>query len=219
MGIDMTQEEAHAAVAKFRETYPEIPQLWYALDKAAARCVQTGEPQRVNEFLRFERRAPYLLLWLPSGRPIFYFKPALGKFWFAKHPKRGTIKPLGQDEARAKAAKEKGWEVYDKTNLVYSGKPANRPGWVRLPTRGAKLVENLTQAIARDVLKEGMLRAEADGFKLSLHAHDELVAVHPQDDTYHTPERLRELMAAPLDWAPGLKLDAAGFTSVYYRKD
>jgi len=36
MGIDMTQEEAHAAVAKFRETYPEIPQLWYALDKAAA---------------------------------------------------------------------------------------------------------------------------------------------------------------------------------------
>ena len=219
MGIELTREEARLSVTKFREAYPEIPELWYAIDAAAARCVRTGATVEVNEFLRFERREPYLMLRLPSGRYIFYAQPALGTFWFAKHPVRGTIKPLGQDEKRAKRAEEKGWKTYSRVNLIYSGKPQNKPGWVRLPTRGAKVVENLVQSIARDVLKEGMLAAAADGFDLRMTAHDEIVCLQRVTDKVHTWQRLAGIMSRPLPWAPGLLLGAAGWAAPFYKKD
>jgi DNA polymerase len=219
MGINLSRDLSHQAVKLFRDTYPEIPELWYALEKAARQCMETGKPAKAGEWLTFERRAPYLMLRLPSGRYIYYFQPKMVKLWFAKHPRTGQMKPLGQDEARAENAKAKGWEVYSKINLSYMGKPQNKPGWVRLPTHGGKLVENAVQSVARDVLKEGMLSAADDGFIINLHVYDEIGTLHPKSDTYHTVERLCEIMSRPIPWAPGLLLGAAGWAGPYYKKD
>ena len=217
--VEMTQEQAHDAVKVWRETYAEVPAFWRALEDAGKRCIRTGETQEVNEFLRFERRPPYLLLRLPSGRCIFYLQPKIVRLWFAKHPAKKTIRALGQDERRAEAAKAKGWDVYDKMNISYMGKPQNKPGWVRLPTHAGKITENAAQAIARDVLKEGMLAAAAEGFDCRLHVYDEIACVQRKTDKTHTVERLAEIMSRPLPWAPGLLLGAAGWAGPFYKKD
>ena len=219
MGVDLTQEQSEQNVKVFRAIYPEIPVLWYDFESAAAKCMRTSQPVNVGPFLRFERRAPYLMLRLPSGRFIYYFQPKMVELWFAKHPTKGHIKNLGQDAARAERAKEKGWKVWSKVNLSYMGKPQNKPGWVRLPTHGGKLTENAVQAVARDILKEGMLRADEDGFNIVGHVYDEIITCHTKTDTYHTVKRLADLMTQPIDWAPGLLLGAAGWSGSFYKKD
>lgn len=220
MGIALTREESHRAVRTLRTSYREIPALWYALEEAVVACLQTNEPQTVNDLITFERRKPYLAIRLPSGRRMYYHQPRLQTMWFAKDPETGTVDALGgEGEATAEERRREGWTVYSKLSLTYMGRVQNGSGWYRLPTHGGKLVENIVQAAARDVLKVGLLRADADGFDIVGHVHDEIITQAPIGDTYHTVERLRELMSAPIDWAPGLPLGAAGWSGPVYRKD
>jgi DNA polymerase len=90
--------------------------------------------------------------------------------------------------------------------------------WSRIGTYGGKLVENVTQAAARDVLADGMVAAEAAGYLVVQHTHDELVSETPDTGDY-TAEGLAHLMCTNSPWADGLPLAAAGFETYRYRKD
>jgi DNA polymerase len=90
--------------------------------------------------------------------------------------------------------------------------------WDRLPTYGGKLIENATQAAARDVLALGMLAADAAGYEIVLSVHDEIIAETPDTDAYNV-DQLAAIMATPPAWADGLPLAAAGFEAARYRKD
>jgi DNA polymerase len=89
----------------------------------------------------------------------------------------------------------------------------------RIQSHGGKFIENFVQAIARDILREGLLAAADDGFNIVLHVHDEIVSEEDEDDNYHTVDRLRDKMAAEIDYYPGLPMDAAGYEGTVYRKD
>ena len=90
--------------------------------------------------------------------------------------------------------------------------------WTRLSTYGGKLAENVTQAVARDVLAEGMTAADAGGYEIVLSVHDELLT--EADDTPDAnAECLAYLMTRNPSWAEGLPLAAAGFETDRYRKD
>lgn len=220
MGIDLTREQSHRAVRVLRTGYPEVPQTWYALEEAVAACMATGEPQTVNGLIRFERRKPYLAMRMPSGRRIYYHQPRMKTMWFAKDPETGAIDALGGDgEATAEERRKEGWTVYSKLSLTYMGRRQGSNVWGRIATHGGRTIEQCTQGFARDVLKAGMLRARDAEFDMVLHVYDEIGAEEDEDDTYHTVERLRELMSAPIDWAPGLPLGAAGWSGPVYRKD
>jgi DNA polymerase len=84
-----------------------------------------------------------------------------------------------------------------------------------LSTYGGKLTENIVQAISRDCLANAMVKLDAAGFEIVMHVHDEVVAEVEGD---HLEEML-ELMREPIPWAPGLPLEAAGFTTDFYMKD
>jgi DNA polymerase len=90
--------------------------------------------------------------------------------------------------------------------------------WMTVDTHGSKLVENIVQAIARDVLVHGMLAAHRAGFQLVGHVHDELIAEVPHESPL-TLEQFRAAMIEVPSWAAGLSLDAAGFESEFYKKD
>lgn len=83
-------------------------------------------------------------------------------------------------------------------------------------TFAGRIAENLTQAVARDVLAHGMALAEASGFDVVGHVHDELLteAAAPRDES-----GLAACMADPPRWARDLPLAAAGFVGDRYRKD
>lgn len=91
------------------------------------------------------------------------------------------------------------------------------PGWFRAKLYGGFLAENITQAVARDILAETLLAAEAEGYEIILHVHDEPVAEVDADSGLDV-EGLCEIMERELPWAEGLPLKADGFTDTRYKK-
>lgn len=83
-------------------------------------------------------------------------------------------------------------------------------------TWGGKLVENIVQAIARDCLAQAMLRLRDAGYEIVAHVHDEVIIEAPLDAEV---EDVCRIMGEPLEWAPGLILNADGYETKYYKKD
>jgi DNA polymerase len=107
---------------------------------------------------------------------------------------------------------------YGRTALHYDGMNQVTRKWEDTETYGGKLVENIIQAIARDCLAVSMLRLHEGGYKIVGHVHDEIILEVP-DANNNALRSVCDIMALPIDWAPGLPLRADGFESDYYRKD
>jgi hypothetical protein len=93
-----------------------------------------------------------------------------------------------------------------------------RKGFAMSRTHAGRVVENITQATARDVLAANLARVEAAGYKIVLSVHDELITETPDTPDY-TAEKLAAMMATPPTWAADLPLAAAGFEAYRYKKD
>jgi len=102
--------------------------------------------------------------------------------------------------------------------LVYEGINQYTRKWELLETYYGKLVENIVQAVARDVFMTGMRKAEEAGYSVVLRVHDELVCEVPDDPSF-THEALAGMMGANPSWSVGLPLAAAGFEAHRYRKE
>lgn len=146
-----------------------------------------GCPSTLDHGIRFECEADYLFITLPSGRRLAYYKPEL--------------RPEPQ---------------FDKMGLTYLGVGMNKQ-FGRQKSYGGKLVENITQATARDCLRDAMTALEAAGYRIVFHVHDEVIADMPEGTG--SLAEMQEIMGRPLPWAPGLPLRAAGFEASFYMKD
>ena len=109
-------------------------------------------------------------------------------------------------------------QVDDKGQITYMGVDQYTRRWKRIKTYGGKLIENCTQAFARDVLASSMPAIEAEGYEIVLTVHDEIITEVPDDERYSADE-LGQMMATAPAWAPGIPLAAAGFEATRYRKD
>jgi len=99
-------------------------------------------------------------------------------------------------------------------SIVYQGIVVGNK-WDKIESYGGKFVENIVQAIARDILAEAMMRLEKKGFNIVMHIHDEVVI----ESDSSSIEEVNQIMSAVPKWAPGLILDADGFESEFYKKD
>ena len=105
---------------------------------------------------------------------------------------------------------------YGKEGISYWGVGENKK-WMRIETYGPKLVENIVQATARDILVEGMLRIDKAGLDIVGHIHDEVIVEAPYGVS--SVEEINGFLATVPEWAEGLPLAAAGFESPFYKKD
>ena len=105
---------------------------------------------------------------------------------------------------------------FGREGLTYEGVGESKK-WIRLETYGPKLVENIVQATSRDILAEAMLRLEQSGFDIVCHVHDEVVLEVPEGVS--SVEEINGYLATNPAWAAGLPLNAAGFESLFYKKD
>lgn len=106
---------------------------------------------------------------------------------------------------------------FGRMSLTYEGVGQNHK-WSRQETYSGRLVENATQAIARDILAEAMARMEDYGLSIVGHVHDEVIIEAPIGK--YTVDEVCKLMAIKPDWCEGLPLSAAGYLAPsYYFKD
>jgi DNA polymerase len=191
----------------WRDAHPNVVALWRDLD-ASVRAAIAG-PGRTIECgpLKVRRDGAWLRIVLPSGRAICYPSPAL----------------VPEKKARKLQEWEAGEEVLEdeptgRTVITYMGINQYSRKWERLSTYGGKLVENVTQAVARDVMAANMPAVEDAMYEMVLSVHDELLTEAPDHENWNC-EHLAAIMATVPEWAPGLPLAAAGFEAFRYRKD
>ena len=188
-GIKVHEGLAKTAINTYRQTYHHVRQLWYDQEKAAHTAVRTGNRVECGKTIWF-MQDDFLKCKLPSGRCLHYYKPEL-------------------------KMKQNDWgESIELSYLAEKMGKAFRNG-----TYGGKLVENITQAVARDLMADAMLRIEDEGFNIVLSVHDELVAEVPQQTALQNPlERFCNLMAATPNWAKDCPVAAEGWEGINYKK-
>lgn len=188
--MGMTEEEMVNTVDLWREASPRVCALWRALERAAIRCVAHKTPQ-VSAIggIRFEMECGVLWMTLPSGRRIAYYGAEYGPSRFHR----------------------------DRRALSYMGVDQKTKRWGRVETWGGKLAENVTQATARDCLRDTMLALEDAGYDIRAHVHDEVIISEPRDG--RTVEDVSAIMGRELPWASGLPLRGDGYACDFYMKD
>lgn len=105
--------------------------------------------------------------------------------------------------------KTKEGEIIPMEGLRFSGTNG------RMSTYGGRLAENVTQAIARDLLTDFMVRLDQEGHRLVGHVHDEVIIESGEETSV---AEIEQLMSEPPQWAKGLPLGAEGFRTHRYRK-
>ena len=106
---------------------------------------------------------------------------------------------------------------FGRMSLSYMGVDAANK-WSRIATYGPKLVENATQAIARDILCEAMRRMEGHGLNIVAHVHDEVIIEAPKDQ--YTVDEVCSIMNQRPSWGRDIPLSSAGYKGAdYYFKD
>ena len=105
---------------------------------------------------------------------------------------------------------------FDREGITYEGIGEGKR-WSRIDTYGPKLVENIVQGTARDLLAEAMVNVTKAGYEIVMHCHDEIIAEVPKE--FGSLKEMCDIMAVAPDWASGLPLRADGFECDYYKKD
>jgi len=99
--------------------------------------------------------------------------------------------------------------------VTYEGVGATKK-WERIESYGPKLVENVTQGTARDLLAEAMLRLDAAGYRIVMHVHDEVVVEAPESTSLG---EICTIMGQTPVWANHLILRADGYSCDFYQKN
>lgn len=107
-------------------------------------------------------------------------------------------------------------DTYKGQSISYERMNQTTKKWESASTWGGKLVENIVQAIARDILCVVMLKAEERGHKIVFHVHDEIIVDSPDPNAL---KDIEAIFSEPIPWAPGLPLKGAGYSTPYYMKD
>ena len=188
----LTEDELPDIVDRWRRSNPAIVNFWYQVEAAALAAVQEGRSSTVG-CVTISRECDtgngldFMTIKLPSGRKLYYASPHMGVNRFGKP----SICYLGQNQTTKK--------------------------WAPLETYGGKLVENITQAVARDCLFYSIEQLTAAGYRIVFDIHDEVVIEAPAG--LADLDRVVEIMSQPIPWAPGLPLNADGWVDGYFKKD
>lgn len=189
-GITITEEFAKEVVDAYRTKFWRVKAMWALQEQAAIRAVETRKTAFCGHVKWFVS-GRFLYCQLPSGRRLAYPYPQI----------QAKTLPWGTTVA----------------SLTFMGVDSYSHKWKRLTTYGGMIVENIVQAVARDLMAEAMLRAHDHGtYDVILSVHDELVS--EADEDAGDVKEFETLMAASPKWASGCPVEAAGWRGFRYRK-
>ncbi len=192
-GIFIELEFAQQIVDTYREKFWRVKKMWWDQEKAA--IAATKNPGRTFRCGKVFWRSidGFLHCKLPRGRLLGYCDPQV-------HKKKT---PWGDE----------------RDCLTYMGVDPYTKKWRRQDTYGGMIVENITQATARDIMADAMLRCHEDElspYDMLLSVHDELVAECDEDQG--DVKDFEAVLAHVSDWADGCPVAAEGWCGPRYKK-
>lgn len=185
--MNLCEGELIEIVKAFRSSNTNIVSLWKKAEKDFIKAVKDKTVVNIDKNISFIYEGNILFIKLPSGRRLSYIRPRV-------------------DFNNA----------FNKYIITYEGVDSISKKQTRLTTYGGKLVENIVQAIARDVLGYAMLNLKDRGFNIVMHVHDEIVV--EVENNISSVEEVCEIMCEENPYLKDLKLKADGFESRYYKK-
>ena len=185
----LTDQEARDAVRDFRLANAPIVSLWHALENRAKNAILNPSDTFTFQKIKFRMGDP-------KGRLAGSLLMEL---------------PSGRRLVYRNARVEDG-------RIIYWGVNQYTRQWCELDTYGGKLVENGTQAVARDLLAETMVQLDRLGVQLLTTVHDEIVAMVESDDAPALLSVMKAAMSTVPAWARGMPLSCAGGIVERYAK-
>lgn len=174
----------------YRNRYSAVKQMWTDQERAAIRAVQKGDRVECGKVTWFVED-DFLYCELPSKRRIAYRSP--------------EVKLTRTSWGEAKPA------------LRYMSVNGVTRKWERTATYGGKIVENITQAVARDIMANAMMLADEGAvYDTVMSVHDELVSEVDKDKG--TVQDFEDLMSDIPEWAAGCPITAEAERMPRYKK-
>jgi DNA polymerase len=202
--LGLSARQAEKAVYDYRDANPEIVVYWRASEDAFRGVLANDNKTFFNtvegvnghpappvryRWAKHKGLAGAALIELPSGRSLVYRGAKLGQGKFG------------------------GGE-----RILYEGNDFNH-NWGSIETYGGKIVENITQAVARDLLAHALIDlSDTHDEELLATVHDEVIGLADEADAQTLYDDMRAIMQSAPPWAKGLPLAAAGFIAERYGK-
>lgn len=188
-GQPVSVKLAQKAVSAYRERHRPVVEMWRNLERASISATRTPGAVFTTNRTRWWVANSFLWCELPSGRRLAYREPSV------------RVETTSWGDRRPKL-------------YFWSVNPLTKK-WENAGTYGGALTENITQAVARDVMVSAMLGIEAANFELLMTVHDEVVA---QGAPTRTVEEFQNLMTKLPTWAVGIPVKAEGWVGPRYKK-
>ena len=185
-GIDISETEAKRIIDLYRSTYFHVCNYWYDIESAMRQAFENPE--------KIIRHLTIAFVYRLSRKAIFCCLPS------------GRLLTYHQPELHP--------NKFGRLGLTFMTVAGSN--WVRHDVFGGSLVENISQAVARDIIAYSIPRLERAGFPVLMHVHDEIVSHRPIGE--EKISEMIELMCTLPHWAKGCPIVAEGFTSLRYKK-
>jgi DNA polymerase len=198
--VELSRKEALQTQRGWRDANPDIVQFWYEVESAAKEAIKHPGKIVVVGHVRFMNDGRCLLVRLPSGRCIRYWRP-----WIRKS--RKVVACLTEEGEIVE-------KFFETPEIQFFTVGKNKSRMTRESTYGGKLVENITQAVARDLLAHALVVLDRKGFAVVIHVHDSIVA-----EVAEGTRSIKELcywMSDLPKWATGLPLTAEGYRGKHF---
>jgi DNA polymerase len=210
-GVQLTRKAAIAVVKAFRSKHDKVRDLWRFVELAAMQAIRSpGTMFQAGPHVKFFTTKTMgvmcLFARLPSGRRLCYPRPAVVmKSRVLKDPL--TDEPMLDEDGRQIIKTSEG--------VTFHGQLPLSVHYGRVDTYGGSLVENLTQAVAADIMANGAINCERAGYKIAALIHDEALAYM---EPHQTAKEFVKLLTTLPRWADGLPIEAEGGVVPFYRK-
>lgn len=199
-GFVLPLKEARRMQVGWRENNPRIVQFWYDLEQAVRNAIAApGHVERVGRVVVRSSPANFTIE-LPSGRRLYYWRP------------------------RTQLVKKRFESVDEEGNLIVSEREVHEiqffapEGAMQMAvdrTYGGKLVENVTQAVARDLLAAALVRLELTIYRVVMHVHDSIVT-EVREGAGDVAE-FCAIMAEQPSWARDCPIKVDGYRDKHFR--
>lgn len=188
--VNISEEEARQAVYGYRNSVPEIVKFWRWIEACCIKATREWKVVR-HGMLRFRPST------LANGFRVLYVDMPSGTIAYPK-PRIGQRLWNGQPQ-----------DVF----MFYTPLGSS---FIETDTFGGSLVENVVQALCRDILRDGLLAADKAGHYVVGHVHDEGIA-----EGRRSQEDLRDFqhhLSNSSPWAKGFPIETEAFISKVYKK-